>query len=416
MKIGYLMNTYPLVSTTFIGREIAALEAEGLEIHRYAARAWTGTLPDAQDQAEAGRTTYLLGQGFIALFGALLDVARRHPRGLMRAVGLWARLLRNAGGGMVRHAAYLLEAALFVQLARRDRIAHVHAHFSTNATAVAMLAEAMGGPGYSFTVHGPDEFFVPYANSLALKASRARFVACISHFCRSQVMALSDPAHWSRYRIVHCGVAPDLYRGESRAASGKDVLFIGRLSQVKGMAVLIDAFARVAPQHPDAQLALVGDGPERAALERQVEALGLAARVRFLGFVSQQRVAEELARSDVLVLPSFAEGLPVVLMEAGAAGMPVITTRIAGIPELVEDGVTGFVVPPGDMLSLAERLDQLLGDPDCRARMGAAARARVEEDFAIGKEAQWLAALLRGAVTGALPESLRPAETSINAP
>ena len=408
MKIGYLMNTYPLISTTFIGREITALEAQGVEIRRYAARPWNGTLVDPHDQAEAARTTYLLRHGVAALLRALARVARHNPRGLLRALKLWGTLLANAGGGPVRHVAYLLEAALLVELARRDGIEHVHAHFATNATAVAMLAEAMGGPGYSFTVHGPDEFFTPYANSLALKAERARFVACISHFCRSQVMALSDPAHWARYRIVHCGVDPRRY-GKARAtgATGQ-VLFIGRLSQVKGMNVLLEAFAAVAPRHPHVRLTLVGDGPERPALERQVTDLGLSERVRFLGFVSQQTVAEELDRSDVFVLPSFAEGLPVVLMEASAACLPVLTTRIAGIPELVEDGESGFIVAPGDAESLADRLDRLLADPALRAAMGTAGRARVEEAFTIAGEARWLAALLHGASTGSLPSTLRP--------
>ena len=410
MKIGYLMNSYPMTSTTFIGREIAALEAIGFDIRRYAIRPWEGTLVDPHDQAEQARTLYLLTGSRTALAAGLIHALLTAPRGVLAALRLWWQLMA-AGGGVIRHAAYLLEAMALRRAARRDGVAHIHAHFSTNSAAVAMLAEAMGGPAFSFTVHGPDEFFTPFTNSLALKIERAAFVACISHFCRSQCMALSDPACWDRLRIVHCGVDPARYDTPPEPSGPPHLLFVGRLSRVKGMAVLLEAFARILPRHPGTLLTLVGDGPERAALEAQARSLGVEQAVRFEGFLSQAAVAGQLAAAAVFVLPSFAEGLPVVLMEAMASRRPVVATRIAGVAELVEDGVGGFLVPPGDVEALADRLDRLLADPDLRVRMGLEGRRVVERDFAIAREAAWLGEILRGAVAGRLPDGLRPIAT-----
>lgn len=395
MRVGYLMNSYPMVSTTFIGREIHALEAQGAEVRRFAIRRWDGPLVDAGDRAEAARSDYLLEDGPLRLVGGLLAEAAVNPGGVRRAAGLCRTLWRNAGGGAVRHAAYLLEAVALRRRLRRDPVAHLHAHFSTNAAAVALMCRALGGPPYSITVHGPDEFFEPLRSSLGLKVAGAAFVACISRFCRHQCMVFSDREHWGKLRIVHCGIDPARYGTPRREAGGARVLFIGRLSALKGPMTLVDAFARVLETHPGAELTLIGDGPERRALEERARVLGCAAQVRFTGYLSQDEVADTLAQADLFVLPSLAEGVPVVLMEAMASRIPVVTTRITGIPELVEDGVSGRLVPPGDSDALAEAISSLLADPDLRARMGAAGRDRVAQDFDVSLEAARLLSLFR---------------------
>jgi glycosyltransferase involved in cell wall biosynthesis len=170
--------------------------------------------------------------------------------------------------------------------------------------------------------------------------------------------------------------------------------------------VLFEAMPGLIADHPDLRLTLVGDGPERAGLEARAQ--GLGGHVDFVGYKSQTEVAALLREATALVLPSFAEGLPVVLMEALAAGVPVVATRIAGVAELVEDGVSGRLVPPGDVVALRAALAEVLGDAEMRARMGAAGRAKVLGEFDSAREAAWLAQLFEGYAKGTPPETLRP--------
>jgi glycosyltransferase involved in cell wall biosynthesis len=390
MRLAYLMNTYPLVSTTFIVREIEAMERLGHPVTRYAIRRWSEDVVDARDKEEQARTRYLLTGPKGDLARAMLLEPITNPVRLWRAVRLLMRLVVNARGGLVRHVAYLAEAALLRRLCARDGITHVHAHFATNAAAVAMLCEALGGPPYSVTVHGPSDFFSPFTESLALKVERAAFVACISHYCRSQVMLFTDQACWPKLIIVHCGVDPALYGDAREAGGGAGLLFVGRLAGVKGVPILLEAFRRLAPRFPVARLTLVGGGPDRDALERLAETLGVADRVSFEGYRTRDEVGAYLRDCDLFVLPSFAEGVPVVLMEAMAARRAVVATRVAGVAELVEDGVSGLLVPPGDVDTLTAAIERLLADPSRRAAMGEAGRAKVVEAFDVDAEAAWL--------------------------
>jgi glycosyltransferase involved in cell wall biosynthesis len=394
--VGYLMNTYPLVSTTFIGREIAALEDLGIEVKRYAIRPWNGTLVDQGDKLEQAKTTYLLGDR-PRIVACLLRELVRSPSHFLKALRLTLRLLIKARGGAIRHFAYLAEATVLRALSERDGIEHVHAHFSTNATAVAMLSQELGGPTYSFTVHGPDELLTPVENSTYEKVARAKFVSCISHFARSQVMLFSEQAQWHKLKIVHCGVVPSSYGKLPRGPYGKHIVFIGRLAAVKGLPILLEAVSDFLDAHPELKLTIVGDGPDRRTLEAQATALGLTNAVEFLGYQSQSAVSEILERADMLALPSFAEGVPVVLMEAMASRLPVVTTLIAGIPELVEDGVSGFLVPPGDKNALQASLKKLLSQPALCKEMGRAGRAKVEANFSVLEAAKLLSESLLSA-------------------
>lgn len=206
-------------------------------------------------------------------------------------------------------------------------------------------------------------------------------------------MFFSDPAHWHKLRIVHCGVWPDRYAAtQARPQSGPvQLLFVGRVAPVKGLRVLLEALGAARAQGADLHLTIVGDGEDRAHLEQLAAPLGAA--VHFAGYQSQQGVADAMAAADIFVLPSFAEGVPVVLMEAMASGKPVISSLVAGIPELVEDGVSGYLVPPGDAETLAARIIELAADPDRRAAMGQAGRDKVLAEFDIGVEAARIARL-----------------------
>jgi glycosyltransferase involved in cell wall biosynthesis len=265
-----------------------------------------------------------------------------------------------------------------------------------------MLAAQLAGIPYSLTVHGPTDFDDPAGWRLDLKVARAAFVACISHFARSQVMIHADPADWPKLRIVHCGVDPALYdRPPALPSEPVELVFVGRLAPVKGIRILLEAMGRVAAP---VRLTIVGDGPDRAHLERAAAPLGDA--VRFTGYLSQAEVAATLTRAHVVVLPSLAEGVPVMLMEAMAARLPVIATQVAGTAELVEDGVSGRLVPPGDAVSLAAAIDALAVDEGRRQRMGEAGRAAVRGGFDIHDEARRLAALFAGrGGTGPRPDA-----------
>lgn len=289
---------------------------------------------------------------------------------------------------------YFAEAVVLADELQSRGIVHLHNHFGDSSCSVAVLTSALSGIPYSFTEHGPAIFFEARRWHLDKKIARAQFVVAISHFCRSQLMLFSEAEHWGKIAIVHCGVHPSRYQPGSPSKAGKKILYVGRLEPVKGLLVLLEAMAGLRDHHPDMQLTVVGDGSARSAIEAEAQRLGLTDMIDFVGYKTQDEVAALLPLSDMLVLPSFAEGVPVVLMEAMASGKPVIASRVAGVQELVEDGVNGFTVPSGDSIALAERIEQLFADPVARERMGQAGRQTVEQNFNVDVEARSLAQLL----------------------
>lgn len=410
-RIAYLTGDYPKVSHTFILREVTALRAEGIEVLTCAIR----RPPEAEcrgapEQAALASTFYVLAtaKNPARLLVAHARVARAGWRRWLGAARLAWRTRPPGLKAAIWQAFYWLEAGVLADHLRRSGVQHLHNHFVDSSCSVAMFASYMSGVPFSFTLHGPTELYEPHKWRLDEKIARSAFSAYISHFARSQGMLFSDPAHWDRLRIVHCGIEPERYARDPAQPPGKTILFIGRMSGVKGAPLMIDALAALRARHPDARLVMIGDGPERPALQAQAGAHGLAEAVTFTGTQTQDEVAAHLSRADLLALPSFAEGVPVVLMEAMAAGLPVVTTRIAGIPEMVENGVSGWLVPPGDLDTLVDRLDALLSDPAGRAAMGAAGRDKVCREYAISHEAAWLAQLFRGSLSGHLPPTLRP--------
>jgi colanic acid/amylovoran biosynthesis glycosyltransferase len=416
MKVAYLINTYPSPSHSFIRREVQALERKGIEVKRFALRADRKPLVDPADRDELQRTEHVLMQpGRVA--GSLLAESLRRPRKALAALLLAVRVARRADRGYAYHLIYLAEAAFLVGRCRRLGIAHLHAHFGTNSATVAMLAEAFGGPSFSFTVHGPEEFDRPDALSLGEKVRRAAFTVAISSFGRSQLCRWVDRREWERIHVVHCGIEPARFPGAEPIREGPTHLVsVGRLAEQKGHHLLIDAFAMVAAARPHLTLTLVGDGPMRAEIEARIRARGLDARATITGWVDEARVQAEIARAQALVMPSFAEGLPMVIMEAMAAGRPVIATYVAGIPELVREGQTGWLVPAGDTVALAEALELLCEAPrDTLVAMGAASRSRALERHNVDLEAARLAAHFaaverRAPATAAVrPASAQPA-------
>lgn len=409
-RIAYLTGEYPRATDTFIQREVAALRDLGHHVETCSVRQ-TGVehLVGDEQRAEAARTFYVLKAA-----KAPLHLLKCHWNALRQSPSRYAKALKlalqtNPGGlkSTLYQLFYFAEAAVLGDHLRRQNISHLHNHIAKSSCSVAMLMSEMTGIPFSFTLHGPDIFFAPDHWRLDKKIEKASFVACISHFCRSQAMSFSRPDHWNKLHIVHCAIDPDRYN-EAPEKGGKRLLFVGRLAAVKGLPILLNAMADLT----DLSLTIIGDGPDRASLEKQTAALGLTDRVSFVGYKSQSEVATALTQHDIFVLPSFAEGVPVVLMEAMAAACPVITTQIAGIPELVEHNVSGILVAPGDEAALKTALQALADNPQLQIQMGQAGRAKVQADFNLNQEPAWLSQLLTGYANDTPPQSIRSRKAS----
>lgn len=413
MKIAYLVNQYPWVSHSFIRREIRALEAIGFEVARFSIRD-TGVgakHADEADRREAQKTRVLLRRP-AGLLGDVAWAKARRPAQFFRALRLAWSIGRRSDVGVARQMAYLAEACRLLRWVQAENCVHLHAHFATNPAAVAMLCHELGGPPYSFTVHGPTEFDRAPMLSLNKKIARAQFVVAISDFCRSQLYRWCDQRHWSKIQIVHCGL-DDRFFDERLAPvpAAPRLVCVGRLCEAKGQLLLVEAAARLAAEGVEFELVLVGDGELRPQVERLIDHRGLADRVTITGWASNEAVRRELLGSRAMVLPSFAEGLPVVLMEAMALGRPVISTYIAGIPELVEPGVNGWLIPAGSIERLVDAMREVLAAPVERLEaMGRRGAARVAERHNITMEAAKLAALLAPPGWSRRAEAVQPGQ------
>lgn len=398
LRIGYLVNAYPATSHSFIRREIRALEDLGARVVRYSVRPAVD-LVSAEDRDEQARTRVVLGAGAAGLLLATLRAAALRPLRFARALASALRLGWASHRGVARHLAYLAEACVLAGWTRRDGVEHLHAHFGTNPATVALLCRLLGGPPYSFTVHGPEEFDKPEALGMAEKIRNAAFVIAVSSFGRSQLWRWARHDDWDKVKVVRCGLGRDLIEARATPApAAPRLLCVARLSEQKGHLLLLEAAARLAAEGRRFDLVLAGDGPLRGAIERLIRRHGLEKHVSITGWLSGERVREELVAARALVQPSFAEGLPVVLMEALALGRPVVTTYVAGIPELVEPGVSGWLVPAGAVDELAAAMREALEAAPARLdEMGRAGRRRVAERHDAAREAAVLATLFRDA-------------------
>jgi glycosyltransferase involved in cell wall biosynthesis len=395
LKVAYLINQYPQPSHTFIRREIAGLEALGFSILRFSVRRTAGLL-DPADLAEQQRTRALLSSKPAAFVLALAVTLLTRPLRFLRALGLTLRLGWRSERGVARHFAYLAEAALLQRMLDGEGVCHLHAHFGTNSTAVAMLCRELGGPGYSFTVHGPEEFDKAPILGMGEKIARAAFVVGVSDFGRSQLCRLTPPSGWSKLFVVRCGVDASFFTGARPCTAAPRLVCVARLGEQKGHLLLLDAVKKLRDQGVSLALTLVGDGPLRAAIEAKIHDLGLGECICLAGWMDERGVREAIAASRALVLPSFAEGLPVVLMEALALGRPVIATYVAGIPELVEPGRSGWLVPAGSVDALADALrDAVSAPPAALDLLGRHGAARVFKLHHSVNESRKLSALFR---------------------
>jgi glycosyltransferase involved in cell wall biosynthesis len=397
MRIAYFINQYPKVSHSFIRREILALERQGFEVQRIALRGWDAELVDAADREEQAQTRYVLAHGVAALLVSFFRVLVKVPGKFARALGLAIRMGWHADRPLPYHLVYLAEACRILPWLADCEVQHVHAHFATNSAEVVMLAHVLGGPPFSFTVHGPEEFDKPEFIHLGEKIRASRFVVAISSYGRSQLYRWVEGHQWPKIHVVHCGLEQAFHQvAPVPLPEAPRLICVGRLCEQKGQLLLIEAVHRLQAKGCKMELVLAGDGDMRPGVEELIARYDLGDHVRITGWISGEQVREEILAARGLVLPSFAEGLPVVLMEAMALRRPVITTCVAGIPELVRPGENGWIIAAGSIDALVEALEEFLAQPpDVLSRMGEAGYQRVLERHDIDKEAGKLACLFR---------------------
>lgn len=402
MKIAYFINQYPKVSHSFIRREIVELEKQGLQVARFSIRRDGSDIVDAGDKTELAKTTYLAEVGKLQILWMIVQVALTSPLRMMCALRGALCMGMRSHSGALKHLIYLVEACVLLKLLKQQGIGHVHAHFGTNPASVVMLAHLLSGLSYSFTVHGPEEFDKAEAISLTDKIRHASFVVAISSFGRSQLFRWCDHADWHKIKEVHCGLDAEFLQAAAVAVPhNQRLVCIGRLCEQKGQLLLLEAIRVLVQEQRQVELVLAGDGPMRADIEKLVASYDLSAHVRITGWISGQQVLQEIVASRALVLPSFAEGLPVVLMEACALRRPVVTTYIAGIPELVLHGETGWLVPAGSITELVDALRELLDAETVKLDgMGARAYERVSAQHDIRTECAKLKQLFHSALQG----------------
>ncbi len=402
VTVAYVMSRFPKLSETFVMNEMLAVERQGAAVEVYPLlREHPETMHDAAEPL-VERAHYLPFLS-VPILGSQTYWLRRNPGAYLRAFGALVRgtigslnFLAGAVGifPKVAHAARLME---------EGGVTHVHCHFASHPAAAGFVIHRLTGIPYSFTAHGSDLHVE--RRMLREKVAEAGFVVAISRFNRNVIEEECGPASTDKVIVVHCGVDTDRFRPGHADRPGRPftIVCVGTLHEVKGQSVLVDACAILAESQVSFRCLIVGDGPDRRMLERRIAEAGLDGRVELTGSLTQDRVAELVGSADVLAAPSVPtrkgkrEGIPVVLMEALSCGVPAVASDLSGIPELVEDGVSGLLVPPGDAAALASALIELERDPALRERFGRAGRAKVEREFDLDRNAAQLAACFAGA-------------------
>lgn len=395
LHTAYLLSRYPAVSHTFFLHEIQGMEQNHLRIETASIN-----VPDRPEEMlspleknASEKTFYLKKQSVPKALSTIIRTAFTRPGVLIR--GFRAALLLEPWhlSHTLYAMFYVVEGILLGDWMQRRGLKHLHIHFSGAVATVGMITSLIWGFPYSITIHGPDEFFDQKESALAQKIHCAKFIICISDFSRSQIMRLTPPTNWNKFHIVRLGInpvlaenpLPELHSGNLR------LLCTGRLVGAKGQAVLLLAVTELLRRGHSLQLTLIGDGPHRAELEQLAEDKNLGTNVTFAGAQNHDRVLETLRSTDIFVLPSFAEGVPVALMEAMAIGVPCISTFVAGIPELIRHEQDGLLVPAGSVSELTNAIERLITDSAGRDRLRRSARQRVLEHYNLPVNLQLLA-------------------------
>ncbi len=387
IKVGYLVSEYPAVSHTFILREIKALRAHGFQV-------FTASINKPKinfEIEEEKRTFYIKSHGSISCLRCLFKFFFSSPFKLLSSIRRTFSLgMKNR---LLYHFFYWAEALLLAEWLEINKISHLHVHFINPSSTVALIASELTQISLSFTVHGPDSFKECAKNLFSEKVATAKFVVCISDYAKSQVMNLTSPKDWAKLNVIRLGVDTDLYSPKifRKDPERFELLCVGRLTPAKAQHLVIEALDRFREEYDNFHMTFVGGGPDFESLNDLVSEKGLSEYVTFTGPLSEDDTRLRFQESDVFLLPSFAEGLPVVLMEAMSTGLPCITTYVAGIPELVEDGKNGVLVYPGNVEEIVKGLKTLVSNSEKRARLGTTARKKVTEQYSITVNTETLA-------------------------
>lgn len=398
LRLGYLVSQYPAVNHTFVLREIRTLRALGFDIQVVSIRK-PDRLPEFLSEEEADeyrRTFAVLGGGPLRVLRAHLSTVLRRP--LRYAASFWYAI--RLGGSdlrqIVSHVLYFAEAVVAGEHLTRAGVRHFHTHFSST---VAVIVARLFGLAFSVTIHGPDEFNNVAAFQMAEKVARAAFIATISDYGSSQTMRASHPGDWHKIHALPLGVDPEDFAARPPLHwSGNrrfQILCVGRLAAAKAHHVLIAAVGRLVAKGRDIGLTIVGEGPERRSLEQAIAENNLGEVVRLAGSCNHDRVIEYYRQTDAFALASFAEGVPVVLMEAMAMEIPCVATWITGIPELIRDETDGLLVPPADPEVLSEAIERLMDDPALCVRLGRSARERILDRYDLRRNSARLGEMFR---------------------
>jgi glycosyltransferase involved in cell wall biosynthesis len=396
-SIAYLVSRYPTLSMIFVLREVVLLRSLGFEIQTASINP-----PDrpperltSQEREEADRTYCIKRHGIPGALIAHLKTFLQTPAGYLRGLALVFSLGRLDLARTFLNFMYFSESMMVGQWMRRNRQSHLHVHLASQAASVGLFTHRIFRCGYSLTVHGPDEFYDAQNFYLAQKIAAADFIVCISSYARSQLMYLSPYQHWKKLHVCRLGIDPHLFSPLPRNSTDGvfEILCIGRLTPAKGQHLLLDALRQLLDQGRNVRLRLAGNGPDESSLRAQSVRLNLTDRVIFEGPVNQDRIRSLYAQADAFCLPSFAEGLPVVLMEALSMGIPCVTTAITGIPELIRHGIEGLLVPPSDLDALVQALATLIEDDSLRAYFAMNGRKRILHEYDLRTNVENLATI-----------------------
>ncbi len=400
LKVAYIMSRFPKLTETFILYEMLAMQQQGIQVEVYP------LLREREEVMHSEAAQFVNVAHFQPFISSPILRANLHflwKKPFVYLKTLWDLLRANWGSykfftGVI---GIFPKTVLFAYQMRADNVQHVHAHFASHPAAAGFIIHRLAGIPYSFTAHGSD--LHRDRHMLREKVAEAAFVAAISEYNKELIVSECRENYRQKVKVVHCGVDTEVFRARSHETpyeKGENpfmILCVGTLHEVKGQAYLIEACRQLPERGFDFECHFVGDGPDKKSLIELVEQAGLSDKVRFDGRLTRDEIARLLLDTDVLAAPSVPtrdgrrEGIPVVLMEAMGSGVPVIASNLSGIPELVNDQLTGLLVPPRDATSLADAMECYIKYSDLRRRLGRAGRAKVVEEFDLNKNAEKLA-------------------------
>lgn len=394
--MAYLLSQYPAVNHVFMLREVRVLRQLGIEIQVASIRNPDRDpgLMTAAEREEARSTYFVKSSGLFRLMLAHVHTLVSRPSGYIRGLADALRNRSERRPQALYGLFYFTEAVAVGYWMRRHGLSHVHTHY---AATVGVLVARIFPVTLSITFHGPAEFQDPAGSRLAEKVQACLFCCAISQYGVSQLMYVCGYPEWRKLELTALGVDPNGFppRPFRAKPSPFQIICVGRLAAVKGQHVLIAAMAALVKEGRHIRLRFAGDGPDRIALRQDVENRGLADCVSFEGNVNQDKLLDLYRESDALVLSSFAEGLPVVLMEAMAMEIPCVAPWVNGIPEIVTQATDGVLVPPGDAEALARAIGGLMDDAELRRTLGQNARVKIQEKFDLRRNTEHLADVFR---------------------